>query len=385
MENRVVIEHGNNPARQAYQALNKVFTHQAQGKKVLLKPNLGRIGEPKSGLCTHPEVIRGLIKFFQDQGAKDIYVGDGALVGVDVWLAAESSGILEVCRETGATFLNLDEEEVKEISIPNPVVVDKLKITSFLDKVDLIVSVPVMKTHMYTKVTLSIKNMKGCLYRKEKTKLHTLNKEVPDKSKGLVLDYGIADMARVLKPHYAVIDGIVGMEGFGPSVGTSKALDVVIASEDPLAADLVALELMGMAIDAVPHLNLINEQRKLSEPLEIATEPSDFIKYRKNFKPASLDQLNRQLNNIEIVEKGSCSACSAAVMLFAKNYNNKLPDCRSWVLATGKELNSEDLDKDCTVFIGNCTAKTAKTLGANFCSGCPPVGSNIFNHIQEKQ
>lgn len=385
MDNRVVIEHGESPARQAYQALSKVFTHQAQGMKVLLKPNLGRIGEAKSGLCTHPDVIRGLIKFFQDQGAQEIYVGDGALVGVNVWQAAEAAGILEVCQELGATFLNLDEEGVKEIAIPNPVVVDKLRITSFLEKMDLIVSVPVIKTHMYTKVTLSIKNMKGCLYRKEKTKLHTLNKEVPDKSKGLVLDYGIADMARVLLPHYAVIDGIVGMEGFGPAVGTSKALDVVIASQDALAADLVALKLMGMDINYVPHLNLIAEQRDFIKPLRIKAEPQDFKKYSKTFKPASLDLLNKQLTNIQIVERGSCSACSATVMLFAKNYTDRIPLDRNWVLATGKELNGEDLDKGNTVFIGNCTAKTAKNLGANFCAGCPPVGSNIFEYITKKQ
>lgn len=377
---KVVVKHGNDPAALAYEAIARVFVDEVQGKKVLLKPNVGRNSPAGTGVCTHPEVIRGLIRFFQEKQAKTIYVGDGPLFGVDEWEALASSGIKQVCEETGAICVNLDEFSELDIVIPQGVIVDKLKFTSLIKEVDLIVSVPVMKTHMYTGVTLSVKNMKGCLYKKEKTKLHRIFKEPPDKSKGLTLDYGIADMASVLLPDYAVIDGITCMEGFGPSVGTPVNLNVVLASRDPVACDLVAVKLMGMDWEDIPHLNLIRERQNKPLISEIDVEPADFMKYGKLFAKASLSNLKVVYPKINIVEKGSCSACSAAMMAFLKTHGDKFKDWEEFTLLAGKDLQQEDLRKKCYL-IGNCTANLAKKNNLTFCKGCPPVGSSILSFI----
>ena len=84
---------------------------------------------------------------------------------------------------------------------------------------------------------LGLKNMKGCLYKREKVKLHQLppSDDVPSPAKPL--DMAIADMSRVLIPDLTVIDGTFGQEGLGPSAGTVKETDLVIASTDCLAAD----------------------------------------------------------------------------------------------------------------------------------------------------
>ena len=71
----------------AYDAIERVFVDNAQGKRILLKPNAGRKGKANTALCTGPEVVRGVIRFFKDRQAGEILVGDGALWGVNVWEA----------------------------------------------------------------------------------------------------------------------------------------------------------------------------------------------------------------------------------------------------------------------------------------------------------
>ncbi|MBS3977733.1 MAG: DUF362 domain-containing protein [Syntrophomonadaceae bacterium] len=381
---KVVVQHGPDPATLAYNAIKDVFDDDVRGKKVLLKPNTGRKGPARSGLCTHPEVIRGLISFFQENGAAEIYVGDGPLFGVDEWEALASAGIMDVCQETGATCVDLDAYQPVDMLIKDAEIADSLKVSSFMKQVDFVVSVPVIKTHMYTGVTLSIKNMKGCLYKKEKTKLHRIDKAPPDRSKGLTLDYGIADMAAILMPNYAVIDGIVCMEGFGPSAGSEITLDAVVASKNAIAADLVAIRLMGMGWDDVPHINLI--RHKLSLQLEdIVVEPLDFMKFSKNFAPASQLKLKIVYPNINIVEKGACSACSATVMAFLKAHGDKFSGDLKFTLAAGKDLAEDDVIGDTAYLVGNCTAATAKKSGFSFCKGCPPVGSSLLSFITGKE
>ena len=98
------------------------------------------------------------------------------------------------------------------------------------------------------------KRLKGCLWRRSKVELHMLPALAGSKDKPL--DVAIADMASVLRPHLAIVDGTVGMEGLGPSAGRPKPLDAVVVSADAFAADAVACQLMGTAAEHIPHLRL---------------------------------------------------------------------------------------------------------------------------------
>lgn len=379
----VTVKHGFEPHLMAYQALESVFVGEAQGKKILLKPNAGRIGQPESGLCTNPEVLRGLIRFFKDREAGEIFVGDGALTGINVWEAFEASGIAAVCKEEGATLVNLDDCEPIDKAIPEGVMVNKLRFCSLVFEADIVVSVPVIKTHMYTGVTLSIKNMKGCLLKKEKMILHRIDKPCPDESKGRGLDWGIADMASVLLPDYAVIDGTVCMEGFGPSAGTPISLDLVAASKDAISADYIGVRLMGMSWDAIAHLNLVRERCGAASVEEIKVDPHDFMKYSKEFIPADLTTLPNIYPNIGLIEKGTCSACSAAVMMFLKTHGHNFNKDFEFTLATGRDLCPEEAAREDVFLIGNCTRRSAN--GKRYCKGCPPIGSAILAFIKGEE
>ena len=384
MKKLVAVKHGYEPWKMAYDAIKSVFEGDAQGKRVLLKPNAGRRGPANTALCTGPEVVRGVIRFFKEQKAAEILVGDGALWGVNVWEAMDMAGISQVCREEGVTAVNLDEAPPVIQEIKDGIMVEQLKFSSLPFEVDLIVSIPVIKTHMYTGATLSIKNMKGCLYKMEKTKLHRINKPNPNPAKGRCLDYGIADMCTVLMPDYAVLDGTTCMEGFGPSVGDPLELNLVAASKDPTAADYVGVQLMGMPADAIAHINLVRDRCGTAGPDDILVDPPDFQKYAKKFSTADMSKLSNIYPNIDVVEKGTCSACSATVMAFIKTHGSKFDAEYQFVLATGKDLSEEDLARDNLVLVGNCAGECAKKLGLDYCKGCPPVGSSILAFMRNE-
>ncbi len=382
----IAFERGGDAATMAFEALRRVYDTTVSVQTVLIKPNVGRVSSAGSGVCTDPEIVRGVIRFFASLGTKRIMVGDGSIWGVHLHEAMEKTGIKRICDEENVECIDLDAYGSMKVAIPQGVVVNELLCSAVLADVDCVISVPVMKTHMYTGVTLSIKNMKGCLYKMEKTTLHRLNKFVPDQTKGRVLDYGIADMATVLMPHYTVIDGMVGLEGLGPSVGTPKPLGIVLASKDALACDLAAMFLMGFELYEVPHLWLIRDAQQPHLTLETLTvDNPTFFKTQTPFKRALMENLEKDYPNIRVVEKGTCSACSAALMTFLRTHGDKFTDSNPFILATGKDLSANDFTnlQGETFFIGNCALNVAKKEGRPCCQGCPPIGSSILEFLQK--
>ena len=375
----VYVFQGGTPAQMAYDAISRVFHEDPAQLSVLLKVNTGFKGPAASGLCTHPEVVRGLIRFFKERHTRKIYVGDSSIVGVNSDEALHAAGIWDVCQEEGVECLNLDDSGMREQEIPDPIMVPRLKMSNLPFEVDRVISVPVMKTHMYAGVTLSIKNMKGCLFQKDKTRLHRINQAPPDIHKGKCLDYGIVDLTQVCYPDYVVTDGVVAMEGFGPSGGTRVDLGVVLASTDALSADLTAIQLMGMAVDAVPHLNLVRENRGL-DPADIHVHPADYLKWARRFQLASEHDLHLNYPNPKVVDRGACSACHAAMVQFFRYHHQEYENGPEATLVFGGDATEADCQGGRVVLVGNCTAKLRDGNRA-FCKGCPPVPSQIARTI----
>lgn len=375
----VYVVRGSNPAKNACEAMGKVFTEDASNLSVLLKVNTGFRGPAASGLCTHPEVVRGLIRFFKDRRTKKIYVGDSSIVGTDSIEALKSAGIWNVCAEEGVECLNLDDSGISEREIPDPVMVEKLKLSRLAFEVDRVVSVPVMKTHMYAGATLSIKNMKGCLYQRDKTRLHRVFKPLPENARGKCLDYGIMDLAKICYADYALIDGTVAMEGFGPSGGTPVEMGIIVASASPAAADTVCLRLMGMKDEDAPHIMLVRENKGVRLE-DIRVFPADYMKWARRFLRASEQDLHLSYPNFQVVDRGACSACHAAILQFFRYHHGDFPDREKITLACGRDLKEEDLaGGGDVVLVGNCTAKFRSACP--FCKGCPPVPSQIARTI----
>lgn len=367
------------PYNNTRKALANLDLSCVKNKRVLLKPNAGRCAKPGSGITTHPQVVAAAIDAFTEAGG-EVAIGESPITGVKAMDAFESTGIKAVADERNCPLIDMDARKFVPFDIDEGIAINSLKICPEITEFDIVVSIPVMKTHMHTGVTLSVKNMKGCLWRRSKVDLHMLPEQPGIDEKPL--DIAIADMATVLLPHLSIIDGTVGMEGLGPSAGNPKPMDVVIVGVDPLAADSVACELMGISASDIPHLRMSAERNcRLIDLKSIEVTPDNYAEMKSDFAPPP-DKLSIEFAGYDVRDKQSCSACQSTLLMFLKQYGKELHEKRKdendVVIAIGK--GHEDLPPG-TLCIGNCTAKH-KDCGT-FISGCPPVASEILKAYYE--
>jgi uncharacterized protein (DUF362 family) len=375
---RVHVAHGPDAYANALAALGAFDLSPVNGKTVLLKPNVGRMAEPGSGVNTNPQLVAAAIDAFRAAGAT-VAVGESPITGVKTMEAFELSGIAAVARERDCPLINMDERNPVAFAVPDGRVIDSLKVCADLFDFDFLVSIPVMKIHMHTGVTLSVKNMKGCLWRRSKVDLHMLPQleGAADKS----LDIAIGDMATVLRPDFALIDGSIGLEGLGPGAGTPKELNVVVAGADAFAADSVACWLMGRDAGEVPHLRIgAANGCGVIDLGRIRVTPDEWAGYAAEFEAAPKN-LSFAFPDVEVLDKNSCSACQSTLLLFLQRFGESLADYipkgETLKVAIGK--GHSELP-DGTLCIGQCTVRQKE--GGIFVPGCPPVGSQIFQTLQ---
>ncbi|MBE9543355.1 MAG: DUF362 domain-containing protein, partial [Proteobacteria bacterium] len=248
----VVVTKGKDPYETTMEALSRISLPPLKDKRILLKPNAARLMEPEQGGVTHPAVVAAVIDHLRDRGGRDIYIGESPILGVKVKEVFDLTGMARIAGERGIPLIDLDKEGPLNLPVPKGLVVQTLKVAAEISRTDYIVSIPVMKTHMHTTVTLSIKNMKGVLWRREKVRLHQLHAPRQVVGNDKELDVAISDLASVLLPDLAVIDGNIGMEGMGPGIGNPRNAGLVVVSQDPVAADAVASRLMGFSPQDIP-------------------------------------------------------------------------------------------------------------------------------------
>ncbi len=377
---QVTVAHGHGPYNNTLTALKSFPLQEVRGKRVLLKPNAGRLAHLGEGVTTHPEVVAAAIDAFRQAGA-EVAVGESPITGVKTLDAFDTTGIAAEAQKRDCPLIDMDQRQFVKMDIPDGRVLHKLKLCPEVMEFDVIVSIPVMKMHMHTDVTLSVKNMKGCLWRRSKVQLHML--PPIDGSDEKPINVAIADMASVLRPHLAIIDGTVGMEGLGPSAGQPVSLDCVVVSADAFAADAVACRLMGTRAEDVPHLNIGAERGFGVIDLDrITITPENWQDWSCDFaRPPQ--NLSIEFPNITVKDNNSCSACQSTLLLFLKDYADRifdyLPDQDHLNIAIGK--GHTDLPEK-TLCVGNCAAGCrAKSL---FVPGCPPVASEILKKLTGK-
>ncbi|GAK56129.1 hypothetical protein U27_03091 [Candidatus Vecturithrix granuli] len=376
----VYVMGGCGPYANTRAALMHIDLSLARGKRVLLKPNAGRMASAGSGIVTHPQVIAAAIDAFLEAGA-EVAVGESPIVGVNALEAFAAMGVTEIAQTRNCPLLDMDTRPFVEVAIPGGIAIQTLNVCPEVFEYDLIVSLPVMKMHMHTGVTLAVKNMKGCLWRRSKVKLHMLPPVEGYQEKPI--DIAIADMASVLRPHLAIIDGTVGMEGLGPSAGQKKSLDVVVVSADAFAADAVACRLMGTQAEHIPHLRIGAERGcGVIDLDQITVFPEDWRIWSDPFCPPP-QNLTLEFPNITILDRNSCSACQSTLLLFLKRYGTRIfdyfPNGADIHFAIGK---GHDQVPEGTLCIGNCTLRHQNS--GIFIPGCPPVASQILTVLSGK-
>jgi uncharacterized protein (DUF362 family)/Pyruvate/2-oxoacid:ferredoxin oxidoreductase delta subunit len=220
-----------------------------KGDRVLLKINLLSASAPEEAITTHPSVVKAVVKQVQSAGGIPVIADSpgGPFNRRTLEHAYEKSGMKSVAEETGAV-LNYDTGS-RRVSNPEGRLVKKLDVINVIDDVDVVITLPKLKTHLLTRFTGSTKILFGVVPGLTKPAYHMKFPEV-----GMFSDM-LLDILVYVKPSLSIMDGVIGIEGDGPGAqGDTKKAGFILASQDSVALDAVATTLIGMDPLAVPIL-----------------------------------------------------------------------------------------------------------------------------------
>ena len=240
------------------------------GMKVLLKPNLLSARLPEDAVDTHPEVVRAVVRLVKSAGAVP-FIGDSpGGFGKNADEVFEKSGMKRIA----------DEEGVGLEAFTASKFVNGIPIARQIFDSDRVISIPKFKTHSITVLTAAVKNMFGSVVGLYKAECHSRAPKEEDFSGIIAKVYSIA------RPHLTVVDGIIAMEGDGPSSGVIRRMNIVMAGEDAVAIDSCLAKIMGL----VPLDILVTKEAyeaKLGEAdlskIEVLGDPLDAF-VAKDFK-----------------------------------------------------------------------------------------------------
>ena len=215
------------------------------GKTVLLKPNMLATADPEGAVTSQPEFLRAAIRLVRARGASRILVGDSPAVqsGDSV---GQKSGLKPVALDEGAEWVDFSDSI--EVAVPDGRLVKRFTIAKVVAEADCVISLCRLKTHSFMYYTGAVKNMFGAIPGLQKSAFHL---RFPGKR-----EFGamLADLMLAVKPSYALMDAIVGMEGPGPRNGSPRHIGVVLAGANPFAVDWVACSIVGYNPLDIPYL-----------------------------------------------------------------------------------------------------------------------------------
>ena len=220
--------------RQAVELLGGIQRFIKPGSRVLLKPNLLTAREPETGIVTHPEIVRAVIRLLKQINAK-IYLGDSP----SSWTVKEKNTEL-LWEKTGVKQV-AEQEQVELVRFRQSRWQDKFPLTTWLDEVDSVVSLPKFKTHDLTILTGAVKNLFGLIPGRYKIELHKKYFS-PKAFAGMLVD-----LYEAVKPSLTIVDGVLALEGEGPSSrGIKRNVGVIVAGRDCVSIDSVLAFIMGL-------------------------------------------------------------------------------------------------------------------------------------------
>lgn len=223
------------------------------GMRVGIKANLVSFMKPEEAATTHPVILAELVKLLREKGA-EVVVGDspgGLYTAAYVKNVYRVTGMYEV--EKAGAVLNEDFSQ-KSADYPDAAVAHSFQYTAWLDGCDCIIDFCKLKSHGMMGMTAAAKNMFGVIPGTLKPEYHCKYPDPRDFARMIV------DLDEYFKPVLSIVDGVVGMEGNGPTAGKPRHIGVVAASKSPHALDLVCAGIIGLRREDVPTLEAAYER-----------------------------------------------------------------------------------------------------------------------------
>jgi uncharacterized protein (DUF362 family)/Pyruvate/2-oxoacid:ferredoxin oxidoreductase delta subunit len=254
-----------------------------RGDTVIVKPNFFGPRSPLQGATTSLTVVQEIVNEVIECGAEPI-IAEGPFRFYNADVVFNTLGVRRFAKELGIKLVNLNEEASVEVEVPSGKALKRIKVPKLVLDSDVLINVPKMKTHHLTTVTLGMKNLKGVLPGAEKQQSHIHG-----------IHQSIVDINKIIKPDLTVVDGIVAMEGMGPTFGDPVELGLVVAGRNVVDVDKVCCEIMGIDPFHVEHLRIALEEGLGSNNVEVVGGPINSV--RRKFRVPQESRVYLYLSN----------------------------------------------------------------------------------------
>jgi len=223
----------------------------SSGKTVVVKP---AILTADKNCAPDPRVVAAVVKLVREAGGS-VIVAECSGNGSSTY-NLNYVGITSAAQEAGAQVRDLQTDKEVWMEIPKGVKLRDVKTYSTIYKCDVLISVPRLKRHGSSTVTISLKNMMGTVPPKEMDRFHNVD-----------LSQCIADLNTVIKPDLTVVDATYAMTKSGPTGGVMVEMNTIMAAGDPVAIDTIAAqklyELEGAPVSGVVGIKHISAAASL--------------------------------------------------------------------------------------------------------------------------
>ena len=353
--------------------LSNGFERLRADSKVLLKPNIAWSSRaskksPKFGAITTSRVMEDMIQLVREWGCEDIAIGEGTVVnkelGSDTFRGYKLSSIDRVARKYGVKLVDFHQEPFKRVKVDGI----EIGISIIALESDFLINVPVLKTHSQTKVSLGLKNLKGCLDMKSRRESHKQG-----------LDRYIALLNTQIKPELTVVDGVYAMEQGPDFLGTAHRMNLIIAGRDNLACDIVCSSILGIDPSSIGHLQQFASiaDRSLNiNTIDVRGEGIKEVAKKLKWKRSYEDLFQQAgVRGITFQDPGKhfCSGClvpwESVLLAFSKdNQGVNLEDVE---VCCGAQVKPKKGSRR-ILLVGNCAIQANRDLNnAVQIKGCP--------------
>ena len=365
--------------------------------KVLIKPNLitwdDQFRIAPFGVFTTTRLVEDMIIILKDYGCREIAIGEGSVEvrkGIGTMAAFAGLGYTSLAEKYGVRLVDFNAGKTVNFKIGKGIT---LHVATEAHEADFLINFPVLKTHAQTKVSLGLKNLKGCLTTPSKKLCHHAHPG---------LEYCFTFVADCVKPALTIVDGIYALERGPLYFGNAFRKDIIIASRDILGADLLAARTMGFNPEDITHF--VDYGKRHNKSLDLADyairgeSPNDHVKPLKwdwgwtkdNTGPSMFEKLGVSCIALPKYDETLCSGCTphsnmVNILAVSAIKSGSLPKVE---VLNGKKMQARP-GYDKTILIGNCIIKANKG-NANIkkaieVAGCPPQAEDVITALKEAE
>ena len=348
----------------------------ARGDRVLIKPNLVEPRDPGSGAITTPELIEATARYCLDWGAAKVIIGEGPS-----YYQPESrlrdcftdSGVTDIAERLGIDWVLFDEHGYRSFRDISDYTPAEFRITDFAFNCDKFINLPVLKTHYLTKVTLAMKNLKGCLKRENKPRFHDRD-----------LSRAVVELCKIVKPTINIIDctekEIVRQLGTGYSKEEKGEGGLLVAGRDMVAVDTVGCALMGIDPTQVPtvrHGAAAGLGENELTRIDIIGEELRRLKFKVKLPQ---EEIRQSFPLLEIIgAEKACSGCLIPLLSSLRAFREQGAKLENpMVICLGKKPKVSD--HKISLLVGDC-ALDEDNDNYSCVLGCPPSREELLGHL----